>query len=36
VVRHIFSSQLGVERHVQEAIEALRGHGGAPERPGDE
>jgi thioredoxin-dependent peroxiredoxin len=27
VVRHIFSSQLGVERHVQEAIGALRGHG---------
>ena len=26
VVRHIFSSQLGVERHVQEAINALRGH----------
>jgi peroxiredoxin Q/BCP len=26
VVRHIFSSQLGVERHVQEAIDALRGH----------
>ena len=27
VVRHIFSSQLSVERHVQEAIGALRGHG---------
>jgi peroxiredoxin Q/BCP len=26
VVRRIFSSQLGVERHVQEAISALRGH----------
>jgi peroxiredoxin Q/BCP len=26
VVKHIFSSQLGVERHVQEAINALRGH----------
>ena len=25
MVRHIFSSQLGVERHVEEAIEALRG-----------
>ena len=35
VVRHIFSSQLGVERHVQEAIEALRGHGRAPERRWD-
>jgi len=32
VVRHIFSSQLGVERHVQEAIEALRGHYRAPKR----
>jgi thioredoxin-dependent peroxiredoxin len=26
VVRHIFSSQLGVERHVEEAIQALRGY----------
>jgi peroxiredoxin Q/BCP len=33
VVRHIFSSQLGVERHVQEAIEALRGHDRSPSRP---
>jgi len=33
VVRHIFSSQLGVERHVQEAINALREHGRAPRRP---
>jgi peroxiredoxin Q/BCP len=33
VVRHIFSSQLGVERHVQEAIEALRGHDRTPGRP---
>jgi peroxiredoxin Q/BCP len=33
VVKHIFSSQLGVERHVQEAIGALRRHDGAPERP---
>jgi peroxiredoxin Q/BCP len=33
VVRHIFSSQLGVERHVQEAINALRGHDRAPRRP---
>jgi peroxiredoxin Q/BCP len=32
VVRHIFSSQLGVERHVQEAINALRGHDRAPKR----
>ena len=36
VVRHIFSSQLGVERHVQEAMEALRGLGLAPKRPRDE
>jgi thioredoxin-dependent peroxiredoxin len=36
VVRHIFSSQLSVERHVQEAIEALRGHGRAPEGPEDQ
>jgi thioredoxin-dependent peroxiredoxin len=27
VVRHIFSSQLGVERHVEEALEALRSIG---------
>jgi peroxiredoxin Q/BCP len=33
VVKHIFSSQLGVERHVQEAIEALRGHDRTPGRP---
>jgi peroxiredoxin Q/BCP len=33
VVRHIFSSQLGVERHVQEAIEALRGRDRTPGRP---
>ena len=33
VVRYIFSSQLGVERHVQEAIEALRGHDRSPSRP---
>ena len=33
VVRYIFSSQLGVERHVQEAINALRGHHWAPRRP---
>jgi peroxiredoxin Q/BCP len=33
VVRHIFSSQLGVERHVQEAINALRGHDREPRRP---
>ena len=33
VVRHIFSSQLGVERHVQEAINALREHDRAPRRP---
>jgi thioredoxin-dependent peroxiredoxin len=33
VVRHIFSSQLGVERHVQEAIDALRGHQRARKRP---
>jgi thioredoxin-dependent peroxiredoxin len=33
VVRHIFSSQLGVERHVQEAIEALQGHDRAPRQP---
>jgi peroxiredoxin Q/BCP len=26
VVRHIFSSQIGVERHVQEAVNALQGH----------
>lgn len=30
VVRHIFSSQLGVERHVEEAIEALRGSDRVP------
>jgi thioredoxin-dependent peroxiredoxin len=33
VVRRIFSSQLGVERHVQEAIEALRGHDRAKRQP---
>ena len=32
LVRRIFSSQLDVERHVQEAIGALRGHGRAPRR----
>ena len=33
VVRHTFSSQLGVERHVQEAIDALRGYDRVPRRP---
>src|SRR5215212_5926194 len=33
VVRHIFSSQLGVERHVAEAVEALRGYDRIPKRP---
>jgi peroxiredoxin Q/BCP len=33
VVRHIFTSQLGVERHVQEAIESLQEHDRAPRRP---
>ncbi len=33
MVRHIFSSQLGVERHVEEAIEALRGYDRVPKRP---
>jgi thioredoxin-dependent peroxiredoxin len=33
VVRHTFSSQLGVERHAREAIEALRGHDRTPRRP---
>ena len=33
VVRRIFSSQLGVERHVQEAIDALRGPGREKRRP---
>jgi thioredoxin-dependent peroxiredoxin len=33
VVRHIFSSQLGVERHVEEAVEALRKYASVPERP---
>jgi peroxiredoxin Q/BCP len=33
VVRHVFSSQLGVERHVEEAIEALRGYDRVPKRP---
>jgi peroxiredoxin Q/BCP len=33
VVRHIFSSQLDVERHVQEAVNALRGYDRAPRRP---
>jgi peroxiredoxin Q/BCP len=32
-VWHIFSSQLAVETHVQEAINALRGHERAPRRP---
>jgi peroxiredoxin Q/BCP len=33
VVRHIFSSQLDVERHVQQAVNALRGYDRAPRRP---
>jgi thioredoxin-dependent peroxiredoxin len=33
VVRHVFSSQLGVERHVAEAVEALRGYDRIPKRP---
>ena len=33
VVRHVFSSQLRVERHVEAAIEALRRDGRAPWRP---
>ena len=33
VVRHIFSSQIEVERHVQEAINALEGLDRAPRRP---
>jgi peroxiredoxin Q/BCP len=33
VVRHIFSSQLGVERHVEEAIEVLLRDGRVPWRP---
>ena len=33
VVRHIFSSQIVVERHVQEAINALEGLDRAPRRP---
>ena len=33
VVRHIFTSQVGVERHAEEAIEALQGHDRVPERP---
>ena len=32
VLRHIFSSELGVERHVEEAIETLQGHDRVPER----
>jgi len=32
-VRHVFSSQLGVERHVEEAIEALREHDRVSKRP---
>ena len=32
VVRHIFSSQVGVEKHVEEAIEALQGHDRVTER----
>jgi peroxiredoxin Q/BCP len=32
VVRNVFSSQIEVERHVEEAIEALRGHHRAPGR----
>jgi thioredoxin-dependent peroxiredoxin len=33
VVRHIFSPQVGVERHVEEVIEALQGHDRVTERP---
>lgn len=33
VVRYIFSSQVGVDRHVVEAIEAQQGHDRATERP---
>ena len=33
VVRHIFSSQLGVERYVAEAVEALRGYDRIPKQP---
>ena len=33
VVRHVFSSQIGVERHAQEAIDVLRGRKRAPKRP---
>jgi thioredoxin-dependent peroxiredoxin len=33
VVRHAFSSQLGVERHVEEAIKTLRGYDRVPKRP---
>jgi thioredoxin-dependent peroxiredoxin len=36
VVRRIFSSQLGVERHVQEAIDALRGPDREKMRPCDD
>lgn len=32
VVRHIFSSQVGVEKHAEEAIEALQGHDRVSER----
>jgi thioredoxin-dependent peroxiredoxin len=32
VVRNVFSSQIEVERHVEEAIEALRGHHRSPGR----
>ena len=30
IVRNVFSSQVGVERHVQESLDTLRGHGRAP------
>jgi thioredoxin-dependent peroxiredoxin len=33
VVKRIFSSQLGVERHVREAIDALRGPDREKRRP---
>jgi peroxiredoxin Q/BCP len=33
VVRHVFSSQLAVTRHVAEALDALRSHAGRVERP---
>ena len=33
VVRYSFSSQVGVDRHVEEAIEAQQGHDRVTERP---